>query len=62
MPASQPPPGLCDRCRHARRITSGRASTFILCERSRIDPRFPRYPNLPVLACTGFEPREPAAH
>jgi hypothetical protein len=47
--------GLCAACRHARIVRSKR-STFWLCERSRTDPRFPRYPNLPVLRCVGFEP------
>jgi hypothetical protein len=47
--------GLCATCRHARVITSSRGSRFILCERSRFDPRYPRYPGLPVLACAGFE-------
>ena len=47
--------GLCARCRHARMVVSGRGSRFVLCERSRSDPRFPRYPSLPVVACTGFE-------
>jgi hypothetical protein len=29
-----------------------------MCERSRLDPAFPRYPSLPVLACAGFEPND----
>jgi hypothetical protein len=36
-------------------IETARGSRFSLCELSRTDPRFPRYPNLPVLACAGFE-------
>ena len=47
--------GLCATCRHARRIVSDRGSTFVLCELSRTDARFVRYPHLPVVACTGFE-------
>jgi hypothetical protein len=27
-----------------------------MCGRSRHDPRFARYPRLPVLRCAGFEP------
>ena len=34
-------------------------STFYLCERSLTDPRYSKYPPLPVLACPGYEPREP---
>ncbi|MBA2380773.1 MAG: hypothetical protein H0V73_01565 [Chloroflexi bacterium] len=60
MPVPPPSVGLCEACRHARRIVSGRGSSFTLCERSRIDPRFPRYPQLPVLECSGFEPARPA--
>jgi hypothetical protein len=51
-----PPAGLCDRCRNARRVVSGRGSVFVLCELSRTDSRFARYPRLPVVACGGFAP------
>jgi hypothetical protein len=36
-------------------VTSARGSQFILCELSRSDARFARYPRLPVLSCEGFE-------
>jgi hypothetical protein len=49
------PPGLCGGCVHARVVKTARGSRFLFCELSRTDPRFPRYPNLPVLACDGFE-------
>jgi hypothetical protein len=51
--------GLCERCRHAREIRSDRGSRFVLCARSRTDPRFARYPRLPVVTCIGFEPEPP---
>jgi len=50
-------PGLCEDCAEGRAIESARGSVFWLCERSRTDPSFPRYPRLPVLACRGFVPR-----
>ena len=50
-----PWPGLCGACAHARVIRNRSGSRFYLCERSRADPRFPRYPPLPVLTCQGFE-------
>ncbi len=56
VPVTGPPPGLCGACRHSRVIQTARGSIFRLCERSTTDPRFPRYPNLPVLECVGFEP------
>ena len=53
-----PPAGLCDRCRHQRVVRNTRGSRFSLCRRSADDPRYPRYPPVPVLSCPGFEPRE----
>jgi hypothetical protein len=51
--------GLCATCIHARIIENRRGSVFWLCSLSRVDPRFPRYPPLPVRSCTGHEPGEP---
>jgi hypothetical protein len=48
--------GLCADCRHSRVVKSER-STFYLCERALTDPRFRKYPPLPVLACPGYERR-----
>jgi hypothetical protein len=31
-----------------------KGSAFWLCERSRTDPRFSKYPPLPVRRCLGF--------
>jgi hypothetical protein len=47
--------GLCDSCRHQRIVNNTRGSSFSLCERSRTDPEFPRYPRLPVRECRGYE-------
>jgi len=49
--------GLCATCRHVETIVSARGSTFSLCQLALSDPRFPKYPTLPVLACEGYEPR-----
>jgi hypothetical protein len=46
--------GLCLTCAHVRPIESSKGSAFILCELSKSDPRFPKYPRLPVLNCPGF--------
>jgi hypothetical protein len=55
-PARQPA-GLCDSCRHQWLVPNTRGSVFSLCERSRTEPDFPRYPRLPVAECRGFDPR-----
>jgi hypothetical protein len=36
---------------------SGRGSTFWLCGLSATDPRFAKYPRLPVARCAGFSAR-----
>jgi hypothetical protein len=53
------PAGLCDSCRHQRVVRNTRGSTFSLCERSKTDPAFPRYPRLPVIECVGYEQGRP---
>ena len=55
----RPPAGLCDSCRHQRVIRNTRGSSFSLCERSKTEPEYPRYPRLPVVECRGHEPRAP---
>jgi len=49
--------GLCADCRHAERVRSSKGSLFLLCGLSRSDPRFAKYPRLPVLACGGYQKR-----
>ncbi len=46
--------GLCDTCTHQRVITTTRGSAFSMCLRHRDDPRFPKYPPIPVGHCPGY--------
>jgi hypothetical protein len=55
MTSSVAAPGLCASCRFARRIGNRRGSTFIRCGRAAAEPRYPRYPPLPVLHCPGYD-------
>jgi hypothetical protein len=57
---SDPTPGLCGVCAHCIVVRSDRGSVFFRCDLAAIDPRFPKYPRLPVLACDGFEPGSPS--
>lgn len=62
-PHGQVPPasaGLCEHCAHVQVVTSARGSRFYLCRLSITDPRFPKYPPLPVLACDGYAPQPDA--
>jgi hypothetical protein len=52
--------GLCDTCVHQRIVRNTRGSVFSLCQRSREDPEFPRYPRVPVRECRGYERRAEA--
>jgi len=52
---SGPPPGLCGTCLHVRPVENRRGSVFLLCGRAATDPRFRKYPPLPVLACAGYQ-------
>lgn len=49
--------GLCLTCRWTRAVSNRRGSTFYRCARAETDPRFVRYPPLPVLSCRGYEER-----
>jgi len=49
--------GLCQSCIHARVQKNTRGSAFWRCARADTDPRFRRYPPLPVLQCAGHEER-----
>lgn len=48
------PVGLCATCAHVKVINNQRGSTFYLCRLAEVDPRFARYPRLPVLRCAGY--------
>ena len=52
--------GLCDSCVHQKVIRNTRGGSFSMCERSKTDPRYPKYPRLPVEKCPGYE-RKPGA-
>ncbi len=53
--------GLCDSCKFSRVIENRRGSRFFMCLLSETDPRFRKYPPLPVLRCAGYE-KEPTNH
>jgi hypothetical protein len=47
--------GLCTTCVHVRVVESSHSFRFLLCGLSQTDPRFPKYPRLPVLSCSGYQ-------
>ena len=46
--------GFCGACTFAWRVENRRGAIFYMCGRSAADPRYPKYPLLPVLECPGF--------
>jgi hypothetical protein len=51
---TDPAVGLCARCVESKVVENERGSRFYLCELSKRDPRYRKYPQLPVLRCDGF--------
>lgn len=50
--------GLCANCQFVRMVKNGRGSAFFLCERSKTDTQFVKYPTLPVVVCEGYTKNE----
>jgi hypothetical protein len=46
--------GLCDTCKHQKVVRNTRGSVFSMCELSKTDGRYPKYPRLPVKQCAGY--------
>ena len=53
--------GLCGGCRHARLNQTRRGPVYLRCLLAGVDPAYPRYPQLPVLRCPGYQPAEQPA-
>ena len=47
--------GLCTDCRHAKVLRNDRGSTFYFCSLAEKDPKFRRFPPLPVRQCPGYD-------
>jgi hypothetical protein len=58
QPSVDPRVGLCVACRHAAHVPSSRGAVFWRCRLADTDPRFAKYPTLPIVACSGYEPGE----
>ena len=51
--------GLCETCAHLRLVPTDRGVVFYLCEYSKRDPVFPKYPRIPVTACVAYDHTRP---
>jgi hypothetical protein len=46
--------GLCATCRYRHMVKSAKGSFFVMCNLSKADNKFQRYPPLPLLKCDGY--------
>jgi hypothetical protein len=58
MPGDSVNVGLCLDCRHCATTRSDRGSIFYRCRLSKVNPALPKYPRLPVIACSGYKSKE----
>jgi len=48
------PSSLCETCSRMREVVTPKGSRFLLCQMSRTDPRYAKYPPQPVVRCEGY--------
>jgi hypothetical protein len=48
---------LCETCASMREVITPKGSRFFLCQLSRTNPAFPKYPPQPVVRCDGYQPK-----
>jgi hypothetical protein len=51
---------LCEMCASMREVVTPKGSRFLLCQLSRTDPAYPKYPPQPVVRCDGYRPSKPS--
>ena len=49
---------LCETCVWMREVITHKRSRFLLCQLSRSNPAFAKYPPQPVVRCDGHRPRD----
>jgi len=49
---------LCETCAWMREVVTPKASRFLLCQFSKTDPAYPKYPPQPVVRCDGYRKKE----
>jgi hypothetical protein len=50
--------GLCQTCQHVKIIENVNQSRFYRCLLSDSNTDFQKYPRLPVLTCSGYQPQK----
>ena len=52
-----PMDSLCTTCEYVRKVVTGTGSVFLMCELSRSDARYAKYPPQSVVRCSGYSQR-----
>lgn len=47
---------LCEKCVWMREVVTPKGSRFLLCQLSKTDSAYPKYPPQPVVRCAGYQP------
>ena len=51
---------LCESCCWVREVTTPKGSRFLLCQLSKTNPAYPKYPPQPVVRCEGYSQKSEA--
>jgi hypothetical protein len=51
-------PSLCETCALMREVVTPKGSRFLLCQLSKTDPAYSKYPPQPVVRCDGYRKNE----
>ncbi len=49
---------LCEMCAWMREVVTPKVSRFLLCQLSKTDTAYPKYPPQPVVRCDGYRTKE----
>jgi hypothetical protein len=49
---------LCEKCALMREIITPKGSRFLLCQLSKSEPAYPKYPPQPIVRCGGYQEKE----
>jgi hypothetical protein len=52
------PRSLCETCSMMRQVVTPKGSRYLLCQMSRTDQRYPKYPPQPIVGCEGYRAKD----
>jgi len=49
---------LCESCAFMREVVTPKKSRFLLCQLSKTNPDYPKYPPQPIVRCEGHQQKQ----